>query len=753
MLAEAEKDSRVADMNRMLAFRTLKQTSIDNAGDLRFLIQLFIRQGQAKEALAYFETLKTQDSAVAKQAFDDWQFARQRIELCAAEAKWDDLMVLCRSLLGLDGEHESEDGSAGGKLIVKDDWKVWSGLVRAHENLGKLQDFPVYRDGSQETWKEKRQHMIATLWVTLLIELGGTGKNATEAASITKTVQLAKDYFAMWRTYPFCFDDIKDYIVQLPLAAQNEICQEFSIPSLERTEIGTKGEEAHSKKQSEWLTAEMNCLRFEYLLNPGISAKPQVDILRAFACKAIRLVETCHRIKQPTADATYLAVSALIRLYKLEKDVTSLFQAAYLLESGPAPEDAHPGKVMLVYINSEIGLLSKSLQEYKSLRVREIQYETMAHMQLSRISISHPFAVEQRRQESIDPSRIIDEGLDVFVSSDQKLASAQVKLLEQGKCDLIFELQELRDSLAHSMNRRILILEQARIARLTDDPQHDRVFDIRPRVIEHWTQDIKDNRDYAETFNYDGVTKETYPERSLQAGGRLIGSKWLLTSILACDTWSLLSNRETICLTPSTPISPGDTDTSELTDMEIALLDPWNTLLLATQTLLSTSPSDKPLLQPRVERLQETLSSLPLSKLSDTEPTTSEGQLLLPAGTPHLQSHFLLLDFLRTTALFTTTAGQISSKRRAGQMIPGAPLAGLKTAVKKAYESVRASAEKAKNRVDAGEIARAMREGEVGIAIEEAENVGRGVRAWAEGAEVSAREAWEGVLKVRLGIA
>lgn len=745
LIAEAEKDSRVADMNRMLAFRTLKQMSIDNAGDLRFLVQLYLRQGQRKEILDYFETLKTQESAVAKQAFDDWQFARQRIELCVSEGRWEDLRVLCQLLLGND-KSDSTNGNGENKLKIRDDWKVWSGLVQACDKLDKLDNFPLYDAGLESSWKEKRQQMIATLWITLLTEQKAKDAEKSDEASFEQTVHLAEEYFTTWQTYPFCFDDIKDFVVQLPLAAQTEIRQHAAKSPQKLSVVDLSGaEEAQAKKNAEWLTAEVNALKFEYLLGSGITANPNPDIIRTFACNAVRLVDLCHRSKQRTADACYLAVSALIRLYELEKDTTTLFQAAYLLENGPALEDAHPGKVMLVYIESEIGLQSLAMKQYKSLRVREIQYETMSHMLLSRISISHPFAVEQKRQEPIDPSRIIDEGLDMLLTSDTKLANSQVRLFENGQCDIIFEMQDLRNTLTHSMTRRLLILEQARIARLTDDVPEPRIFDIRPRVFEHWTQDLVDSRDYAETFNYDGVANASYPERRLQAGGKIPKSKWLATAILAEDTWAMLSNRDTVCVTPSEPISPTDTDHAELTAMEIALIEPWNALLQATKSLLTPPPSNT--LQPHVAALKEALSALPLSTLASYKPTPG-----LPSSTTHLRSHYLLLDYLRTTALFTHTATLIASKKRTGTPIPQSALAPLVALAKKHFDTVRKSAEQAKKAVDARDIVQALRAGKVGDAIAEAESLDKGLRVFADRAESSARDAWDGVLRVRLGV-
>ncbi|KAL1302251.1 hypothetical protein AAFC00_002673 [Neodothiora populina] len=760
MLAEAEADSRVADMNRMLAFRIMKQTSIDTAGDLRFLTQLYLRQGQAGEVLDCFTSLKDKDTAVSKQAFADWQFARQRIEICITEGRWDELRDLCSSLLGTDQPDSTNGDSKKEDLIVKDDWKVWSGLVHACDKLGELSKCLEYKPESAAAWKEKRQRMIVTLWVTLLLAQKSTKDGDVNGTSYMQTVQVAKEYFTAWQGHPFCYDDIKDTVARLPLTAQVEVQKHMADSPLKLSKIDPAGEtDIDFKKRAECLTAEINALKFDYLLEVGVKADGKPEKIRDFACKAIRLVEVCHRNKLSTADATYLAAAALIRLYEAEQDVTYLFQAAYLLESGPAPEDAHPGRVMLVYLESEIGLHSLAMQQYKTLRVREIQYETMAHMFLSRVSISHPFAFEQKRQESIDPTRIIDEGLDVFLSSDQKLANAQMKLFEQGKCDLIFELQDLRNTLAHSLTRRMMILEQARISRLTDDVQEPRVYEVRPRVLDHWTKDLKDSRDYAETFNYDSVTKDSYPERRLQAGGKIPNSVWLKTAILAEDVWSLLSNRDTVCTAPSTPITDSEATSgaAELTTMESALIAPWNALLLATQALfpsVETAPKDAAAnLQSRVESLQTTLTTLPLSSLTAYKPHPG-----LPPTTAHLQSHFLLVDLLRSCALFISTGTKKRSPTNNTSThhqlpLPPKSLPALKSTIKSAHSALLASAAAAKKCIDAQDIVQALRNnGSVGDVLCESESLDKGLRAFAERAEASAREGWEGVARVRLGL-
>jgi hypothetical protein len=80
------------------------------------------------------------------------------------------------------------------------------------------------------------------------------------------------------------------------------------------------------------LTAEINALKFRYRINIGIT-QPKAEVIKTFAIECIRLIETSAKSKLRLSDACYLAVSALIRLYELENDMTYLFQAAYLLEA------------------------------------------------------------------------------------------------------------------------------------------------------------------------------------------------------------------------------------------------------------------------------------------------------------------------------------------------------------------------------------------------------------------------------------
>lgn len=101
LLSEADKDEKVAGMNRILAFRTLKQLPVEDSAQLRLMMNLYRRQGQKKDMIDALDSFKDKtDDKLAKQIMTDWPFTREKIQLYIAESRWQELFDLCSSLLG-----------------------------------------------------------------------------------------------------------------------------------------------------------------------------------------------------------------------------------------------------------------------------------------------------------------------------------------------------------------------------------------------------------------------------------------------------------------------------------------------------------------------------------------------------------------------------------------------------------------------------------------------------------------------------
>lgn len=108
LLSEADKDEKMAGMNRILAFRSLKQLPIEDSAQLRLMMNLNRRQGQRKDMIEALDSFKDKtDEKLAKQIMTDWPFTREKIQLYNAESRWQELFDLCSSLLG----ESSVDGS------------------------------------------------------------------------------------------------------------------------------------------------------------------------------------------------------------------------------------------------------------------------------------------------------------------------------------------------------------------------------------------------------------------------------------------------------------------------------------------------------------------------------------------------------------------------------------------------------------------------------------------------------------------
>jgi len=117
LISEADKDEKVAGMNRILAFRTLKTLPAEDFAQLRLMMNLYRRQGQKKDMIEVLVSFKDkQDDKLAKQIMNDWPFTREKIQLYIAESRWQELFDLCSSLLD---ESSVEGALRYVKMIVR----------------------------------------------------------------------------------------------------------------------------------------------------------------------------------------------------------------------------------------------------------------------------------------------------------------------------------------------------------------------------------------------------------------------------------------------------------------------------------------------------------------------------------------------------------------------------------------------------------------------------------------------------------
>lgn len=234
-----------------------------------------------------------------------------------------------------------------------------------------------------------------------------------------------------------------------------------------------------------WLNAEMNTLKFDYMMELSGPTAPTENVFHAFIATAIRLYHWSTQCGadlpmtdvQPGDDACLLAATALLGLGEESGKRHYLLQAAVLLEGllerSSSNSDA---KILLVRIYSCLELGTLALQWYSSLQLKKSQLISLAHIMYTRISITHPHQMVSEkirggRKTVFDPYQELKE---ILASYIETLGDTMPKLmftaLEDGAYDQLYEFFKFSGSLRHDFSRKMWILERRRMARLRGIP-------------------------------------------------------------------------------------------------------------------------------------------------------------------------------------------------------------------------------------------------------------------------------------------
>lgn len=300
----------------------------------------------------------------------------------------------------------------------------------------------------------------------------------------------------------------------------------------------------------------------------------------------------------------FLAVSALAKIWEQHNETDALLQAAFigemLLRNN---QHIHEAKVILIHLYMRLDLATLALRHWDSLSVKEIQLDTMGHVFLTQLSITHPHkATTAMTTRSNDPLAIITQALSMYVRCEQKLAECEANVLNNGQTGMILDLHELRENLRLSLSRRIFSLEQRRLARFFRSPALDaNAVHVEPRLTAHWLN-AKDNRDFAAAFDY-GYN----PERALHASGD--AQAYILHSLVADTAWCLAN-----AAVPPIKDTPALLQKlSELEPSTTSTESSAHALSLATLNLLTTPTAHT--LTPLKSTLQSLLPTLPSQPL------------------------------------------------------------------------------------------------------------------------------------------
>ena len=308
-----------------------------------------------------------------------------------------------------------------------------------------------------------------------------------------------------------------------------------------------RGSEDPSKVHPlEWLLDEVQSLKRQFA--ELVESSAGIEAIIAFSANAIRLFNTAstslledrRRVK---VDACLLSVSGRVRLFEQSNEQRYLLHAALLAETLLQQDPhIHEARLILVYLYMRLGLGSLALHMFHSLNIKEVQYDTVGHALFTRLSHIHPFSTPLTWSKSVEPFERASHALKFYERCEDKLAENEASVLSSGQTGMIFDLQQLRDSLRSSLSRRIIHIEQRRLSRLvgTRELSAEDISRMGPRKTANWLE-VVDNRDFAATFDY-GYNVE----KVLHGSNGIVSSKnWILFALAADSAWCLASGLAT----------------------------------------------------------------------------------------------------------------------------------------------------------------------------------------------------------------
>lgn len=233
---------------------------------------------------------------------------------------------------------------------------------------------------------------------------------------------------------------------------------------------------------SQWLEAEVNVLKFDYLLTVSACPVPSTAVLEDFVSNALKLYHLAAQLPGENYVAAYLAILGLLHLHaKAPEPPRYLLQAAMLARHLLADDAGKQRRAMVLLstrLHLNLGLGTIAFQQYTYARIKEMLHESVSWILLSRISQTHPFEVQGPKGFSAEAemSRVVG----TIQRMENKTSDFLYTDLQNFNYDKALELQDFKQKLRCSLTKHLCVIELRRAARLRGDP-----IDQAPSI--HWS--------------------------------------------------------------------------------------------------------------------------------------------------------------------------------------------------------------------------------------------------------------------------
>ncbi|KIV94471.1 hypothetical protein PV10_02237 [Exophiala mesophila] len=289
--------------------------------------------------------------------------------------------------------------------------------------------------------------------------------------SLTQLLATCQEYADAFSTKAFCFDDLKD-----------------ALNSLDETRFKAFSDSRLTDTSN---LGQLFSLKLEY---SKIPTSDSGDTLVRFVGRALALYKDSLVNSPSCPEAAVLAVLALLRLSKAENNIEHALRATILLEAARAKfEDYYLFTVLLVQLTSYLGLFSSAMDTFTKLSVKNLQYETVAHLMLTRISTLHPLP-SRPSDERLDPMFELDIAYTALVNADRALVRAIRDGLRFNNYSNIANSVEMRSDMKKSASLQLYMIEDRKVSRIHGVPE--------AIILDQSIDTIVDHRDWAYLPNY-----------------------------------------------------------------------------------------------------------------------------------------------------------------------------------------------------------------------------------------------------------
>ncbi|EMR10944.1 hypothetical protein PNEG_01089 [Pneumocystis murina B123] len=424
-------------------------------------------------------------------SFIDVDLQRVKLDLLFELKKWKVLFSQCCNYL--------DDGN--------NDWKIFDMQINAALNLAGsdssssvLLDLANYYKEKKQKFPYLRNLALASLKLSFLISDNGMTDD-----KLNSCIQ----YFEIFSLKTSCFEDLRPFVEKLEKKHQDR----FLIHIFEFCKA-----KIYDMKKN-YVEVLKNVKKFEYLINycefkdENAWVMFSLQLAKEYGNSLFLDDHLNVTDKQYGDDFLILSVHALINTFFIGNDQSYLIQAILFLELGLLHSKYNfQFKLLLVRLYCMIGAFSLALFTYQSLSIKQIQYDTLSYIFMTKCSNYYP---SKSFQNELRIAKYI------YISNIKEVPEMLVLAYENGSYSNIDNFIEFATRLNNSIWRYMLRYELLHLSYLIDNKISDEIIGNNGFAREEYY----DNRDFTIMVDFG-----TIKDKSKQIKNRIISApdeSWL----------------------------------------------------------------------------------------------------------------------------------------------------------------------------------------------------------------------------------